>query len=232
MKELSIEEKAKRYDYALERAKKMLTNEIVEDIFFHELKESEDERIRGAIIDHLKDNNLTEWAAWFEKQGEQKQIVTQKPKPKFKVGDWVVDIRGNVNCVKEVDTLDNTTCGYTLDNDAYFSGSWADDWHLWTIKDAKDGDVLAYENGNICIFDGTIEEGIYPFAHCGITRYGFETCDRRLPFSHDNNVHPATKEQRELLFDKMKKAGYEWDAEKKELKKSEQKPVDIEAIKA
>lgn len=32
---------------------------------------SEDEKIRGAIIDHLKDNNLTEWAAWLEKQGEQ-----------------------------------------------------------------------------------------------------------------------------------------------------------------
>ena len=30
---------------------------------------------------------------------------------------------------------------------------------------------------------------------------------------------PATKEQRELLFQKMKEAGYEWDAEKKELKK-------------
>ena len=40
---------------------------------FPELKKSEDERIRGAIIDHLKDNNLTEWAAWLEKQGEQKE---------------------------------------------------------------------------------------------------------------------------------------------------------------
>ena len=30
---------------------------------------------------------------------------------------------------------------------------------------------------------------------------------------------PATKEQRDLLFAKMKEAGYEWDAEKKELKK-------------
>ena len=38
---------------------------------FPELKESEDANIRGAIIDYLKDNNLTEWAAWLEKQGEQ-----------------------------------------------------------------------------------------------------------------------------------------------------------------
>ena len=31
---------------------------------------------------------------------------------------------------------------------------------------------------------------------------------------------PATKEQRDLLFAKMKEAGYEWDADKKELKKN------------
>ena len=31
-------------------------------------------------------------------------------------------------------------------------------------------------------------------------------------------IHPATKEQRDLLFQKMHEFGYEWDAEKKELK--------------
>ena len=34
----------------------------------------------------------------------------------------------------------------------------------------------------------------------------------------NNYGTPATKEQRDLLFQKMKEAGYEWDAEKKELK--------------
>ena len=33
---------------------------------------------------------------------------------------------------------------------------------------------------------------------------------------------PATKEQRDLLFQKMKEAGYEWDSEKKKLRKMEQ----------
>lgn len=32
-------------------------------------------------------------------------------------------------------------------------------------------------------------------------------------------AYPATKEQRGLLFSKMKKAGYEWDEKKKELRK-------------
>ena len=34
-----------------------------------------------------------------------------------------------------------------------------------------------------------------------------------------NDLKPATKEQRDLLFAKMKDAGYEWDVEKKELRK-------------
>lgn len=34
-----------------------------------------------------------------------------------------------------------------------------------------------------------------------------------------DSTKPATKEQRDLLFQKMKKADYEWDAEKKELRK-------------
>jgi len=37
--------------------------------------------------------------------------------------------------------------------------------------------------------------------------------------------HPATKEQRDLLFQKMKEAGYEWNEEKKELKMIEQNPT-------
>ena len=38
---------------------------------------------------------------------------------------------------------------------------------------------------------------------------------------YNGEIKPATKEQRDLLFQKMHKDGYEWDAEKKELKKIE-----------
>ena len=47
--------------------------------YFPELKESEDEGIKGAIIDYLKDNNLTEWAVWLENQDEQKPTWGLKP---------------------------------------------------------------------------------------------------------------------------------------------------------
>lgn len=75
----------KLYKEALSRAEALYDNEsssadtlIACEEIFPELTESEDERIRGAIIDHLKDNNLTEWASWLEKQvpvDEEKMLI-------------------------------------------------------------------------------------------------------------------------------------------------------------
>jgi hypothetical protein len=87
MKELSIEEKAKRYDEAIERAEALYSaaepmsgcNVIIETLF-PALKESGDEKIRKsiiAIINNYVDNSNTfkpKMLAWLEKQGEQKSF--------------------------------------------------------------------------------------------------------------------------------------------------------------
>lgn len=86
MKELSIEQKAKAYDEAISMAKKFYTPDsnnvnlkATLEMIFPELKESEDERIRKAIIDYFRWNPdgqlLNEFSnrevlAWLEKQGE------------------------------------------------------------------------------------------------------------------------------------------------------------------
>ena len=58
---MTQEEKARAYDESLERAKdikigkvKLDEGESITDYIFSELKESEDERIRKAILNHLK----------------------------------------------------------------------------------------------------------------------------------------------------------------------------------
>lgn len=153
-------------------------------------------------------------AYWFEKQDEQRP--NNKVKPKFKVDDWIYhEIRRNTF---HINKIENDL--YISDEGATISLGRQNDWRIWTIKDARNGDVLAADGGNVCLFDGTVEEGIYPFAYCGITKYGFEFYDRKLPFIHDY-VYPANKLQRDILFKKMKEAGYEWNDEKKELKKIE-----------
>ena len=80
---MTDKEKAKAYDEAIERTRKLYGNELAEEIF-HELKESDDEEIRKWIIDDIKFNisneplNNSEYKkkaekaiAWLEKQGEQ-----------------------------------------------------------------------------------------------------------------------------------------------------------------
>ena len=87
MKELSIEQKAQRYDKVVDKLKQfmaqgvdpLITRADVQD-FFPELKESEDERIKNFISNELacliatdgkgtiRYNELTEAIAWLEKQ--------------------------------------------------------------------------------------------------------------------------------------------------------------------
>jgi len=99
MKELSIEEKAKAYDEALEKARQLCvyptTKPFISDLqdLFPELREeSEDERIRKAILELVKQSsaildkqNQNNMIAWLEKQGKNlimaksPQLGEQKP---------------------------------------------------------------------------------------------------------------------------------------------------------
>lgn len=49
----------------------------------------------------------------------------------------------------------------------------------------------------------------------------FCACNRNT----EPNYRPATEEEKQKLFDKLKEAGYEWDAEKKEIVKLKWKPL-------
>lgn len=93
--------------------------------------------------------------------------------------------------------------------------------HLWTIQDAKDGDVIFYDDGWTCIFKCI--HGIWYSSYCFITsdgefHTGYET--HAVDSTINGNAHPATKEQCDLLFQKIKEAGYKWNPEVKTLEKS------------
>ena len=89
-------------------------------------------------------------------------------------------------------------------------------FRLWTIEDAKDGDVLAEDS---CIFIIQKLCGITAAkTYCALFNDGDFDDGSTLYFDIDS-TKPASKEQCELLFQKMKEAGYEWNKDKKELKK-------------
>ena len=219
-------------------------------------EESEDEKIRMALIhyfSHPENTSFEYWEAipkseaiaWLEKQGEMKskkevdnlhnylygeRKSVDKVEPKFKVGDFIV----NDYCKGKV--IELTDDSYLLDTGQGIPFSYEHNAHLWTIQDAKDGDVLfGSEWGVILMFrgigntewDDVIDYHCYYDCHreCFIVQEDVEYWGN----TKNNQLKPATKEQRDLLFQKMKEAGYEWDDEKKELNKIEPKP-DIEMI--
>ena len=98
MKELSIEEKAKAYDEVIERANSLLSGNELGNAWIYKLlpglRESEDEKIRKALISILKsdfekdttiyDISVGNIIAWLEKQGEQKSAWSEEDERIYK----------------------------------------------------------------------------------------------------------------------------------------------------
>ena len=159
-----------------------------------------------------------------EKQG---QKVDNKVESKFRVGDWIVN--NDNDCIYQIKSIkDYKYCLWRLDInvEGFLRIANVDnDFHPWDItKDAKKGDVLVH-NGCTFIFMG-IENGIVQ-AYEENLLYGKKTCNFGEP-DNDNDYSPATEEQRDLLCQKMKEAGYEFDFDKKELKKIENESKNFE----
>lgn len=90
----------------------------------------------------------------------------------------------------------------------------------WTIQDAKDGDIVSYGDGWTCIFKRI--HGIWYSSYCFMTSDGeFHTGyeDHEVSTTINGKVHLATNKQRNLLFQKMKEAGYKWNSQTKTLEK-------------
>lgn len=260
MEKLTIEQKAKRYDEAIEIARKIKNAEpinapngtVIPDVIFPELKEDENDRIRRVIIEYFvglyscmfpyKGFTKEQIIAWLEKQGEQKsqgksalEAIKEenvdnanKVEPKFKVGDWIASKMLNTALIVNID--DDKYEVECIDGDKGFPHIEYVDryYHLWSIRDAEDGDVLvSLSKMYPFIFNGHYDEDTdYVYAYCGISDiikddsfYFDEYPDEEFKvWDSVENVRPATRNQRNLLFQKMKDSGYEWDADKKELK--------------
>lgn len=228
-----------KYEQALERAKIINPGTADYEVavkIFPEIEENEDEKMRKQLLnwfkdcswDTIDDGNLKreDIIAWLEKQGEQKP--TDKVEQKFKVGDWIVNNNGEPR-VFRVEKKDWPDCiiSSSLGNQFINTFTLDKQYHLWTIQDAKNGDILTDKQNCTCIFREIMtDEGETSVdAYCGITIDNeFVANEKGEIWTVPEDLFPATKEQCTLLFQKMQEAGYEWDAEKKKLKKIEQKP--------
>ena len=142
-----------------------------------------------------------------------------KIKPKFHEGDWITCEELNTAKIISIDGVDadryEVEC---IDGTKGFPHvDYVDrNFHLWTIEDAKDGDVLAEDSCTFIIkklnHDHSAE------IYCCLHNNGDFFAQSKLVFD-DTSTYPATKEQRDILTKAMADAGYTFDFEKKELKK-------------
>lgn len=149
----------------------------------------------------------------------EKKGFIMKTEPKFKVGEWITDGEkvwkiGYIEDGMYIEHHGSISAGGTIE-------SIDKRYHLWTIQDAKDGDVLVDEDNNIGLYreekDDLDDWESYIYLGCDNRLYGFSMGG----YHNIKNTKPATKEQSDLLFKKIKEKGYKWDAEKKALKEIE-----------
>ena len=144
-----------------------------------------------------------------------KQKSADKIEPTFNVDDWVVNKFGDS---WHIDSLDkkNYQVSDGKGNYNYFPISKQDEMHLWTIQDGKDGDILAAHE---CYVVFKEIDGLNIKCHCTYHYLGLNPSFYIDTLQNKDAFLPATKEQRDALMKAMNDAGYEWDGEKKELKK-------------
>ena len=173
---------------------------------------------KDGIGQYLDDPRVQELAKKLRNEYAQrltKQKPADKVKPNFRKGDWVVVDDGRIGriieCTKDFADVDlEISCFTTRVNNI----------RSWSIQDAKDGDVLAC-NEEILLFKSySVQNRLSLYCwYNGQTNNFHDKEVTEVAVTTRNKICPATKEQRDTLFAKMKDAGYAWDAEKKELKK-------------
>lgn len=144
----------------------------------------------------------------------------------FKVGDWVM------YCGKpyQITGLNYDTFTLTSCDGSYFFNKVKSTnepvFHLWTIQDARPGDVLYTPKG--CGVEGIfLIEGWKQVDNTGRTlcsNVGYRIEDDEIIVGGLGAIwwkgvidpfYPATKEQRDLLFEKIRENGFEYDSKKK-----------------
>jgi hypothetical protein len=154
----------------------------------------------------------------LEKQGGYLRLVKQKlvdkVEPKFHEGDWVLN---NVCFPVQIASIEDGMYVFT-EGDALSASFVDENYHLWTIQDAEDGDVLVNGNEIVIFKENNFNQKDLSgcmFVHCSLlNKNGYWYTIGGI---NPSNYVPATKEQRDTLMKAMTDAGYTFDFEKKEL---------------
>lgn len=214
---------------------------IIEKIDNYRVKENIDNQNYIKPINMNKSKFLE--GNWLEKQGEQEEpqvcetkdgkIITYSEtdeykfvEPNFHEGDWVVYNNDICQIVKREEGCNKLVTIFGIEKELVNEKNLSTA-RLWTIQDAKEGDILCYKD-EISIYKHDIKNctkqetkfGGFVYYYCYDGKRFITDSFYSLTKQDETYIHPATKEQRDVLMKAMNDAGYEWDIEKKELKKN------------
>lgn len=210
---------------------------------FPELVKSKDELIREEILNCFVEmkkqgcfpskhkEQYDSWISWLKKQDEHNDFAPKsameaikeekidnvnKVEPKFKVGDWVV-LEDSLSIYKIVEVCKSWYEVISNNDGIHYSISFdeEDDCRLWTIEDAKDGNVLCFNDDVFILKYYILFNKVV--CHCCYNKYFMPNNAYLITKEDFSKIHPATTEQRNFLFQKMKNMGYEWDVKEKKL---------------
>lgn len=206
-------------------------------------------------FDKWKTSDCAEWIIWLENQSKKSQgktaleavkeenvnnqncvKSTDNVKPKFRKDDWAVsNLDRKARQISEVH-FDKHNSYYVVDGKSVNLEEYDRLHHLWSIEDAKDGDVLIANihhweiGGNIENFPIRVPT-IFIYRdvktdnkniHAYVSLFNNTTLDiyKSMYYIDDygiKDIHPTTEKQKELLFNKIREAKWYWNAETKEL---------------
>ena len=164
-----------------------------------------------------------EWKSVLNSENVE-QNLSDKVDPKFHKGDWIV-FNGLTLYVKEV-----VKGFYRTTSKGGISNSY--DWdidkiaRLWTIQDAKDGDVLA-EDSCIFIIQKICDNCTAAKTHCTLYDDG-DFNDGSILYFDIDSTKLATEEEKQKLFQAIADNGYKWNTENKILEKLIESNEDVD----
>jgi len=157
--------------------------------------------------------NILRWA-------DEHPNTQKKEEPKFKVKDWVI-YRAAENAPIQIAEV--TKDGYKTTYGGWIGFSFEEDMRLWTIEDAKDGDILSYvtDEGGVWIMSyNSLYEPYGGHVHYNALLANDVFFEKGTCCISIDNLKPATKEQREHFENAFERAiAGDWYEFKEESKK-------------
>ena len=211
------------------------------EFVFPDLKEDYGERIRKELIkyfdignrpsvSYISEEKSREYVEWLEKQCKQSTESGVNPTHRFNNGDWLVPAAEHMDNIPPTQVIEITNRSYALGVGQCLTFQDAERlYRLWTIQDAMPGDVLA-NSTIISIYMGMDKHGNVKTPCIYTANDGFEILDEPDNYIGQYKLEPATRKQREKLFNAAKKAGYVWCEDKLEFKEIDEKQYEEDEL--